>query len=277
MLPNMKKIFIHNSRSSSRSLSLSLPRTHAYSWHTRVCMFVWTSLWGRRKRKKKKTAKQPQKQNCKQTNCKSFSIFILILSTISSKKHLANLWGGGTSQQSASQQSEMAKERNGHEIQRYLFCIRRAGAKQEWRQKTAHFPNVVRYIFLQFHPIQFATVCAEPRVYMCVCVCKFLGSGTWHNTSDFPTHSHSLSAQFNSLTHYFSLFYLQTLREFPEELRGDVSMHLHREILQLPIFEAASQVCIWISMRVTERAMLTYVCVCVSLPCAFRVISSSSL
>ncbi|XP_037941808.1 uncharacterized protein LOC119674724 [Teleopsis dalmanni] len=35
-----------------------------------------------------------------------------------------------------------------------------------------------------------------------------------------------------------------TLREFPEELRGDVSMHLHREILQLPIFEAASQGCL---------------------------------
>lgn len=36
----------------------------------------------------------------------------------------------------------------------------------------------------------------------------------------------------------------QTLKEFPEELRGDVSMHLHREILQLPIFEAASQGCL---------------------------------
>ncbi|KAK0093508.1 hypothetical protein PV326_013384 [Microctonus aethiopoides] len=35
-----------------------------------------------------------------------------------------------------------------------------------------------------------------------------------------------------------------TLREFPEELRGDVSMHLHREILSLPIFEAASQGCL---------------------------------
>ncbi|KAB0794660.1 hypothetical protein PPYR_11499 [Photinus pyralis] len=35
-----------------------------------------------------------------------------------------------------------------------------------------------------------------------------------------------------------------TLREFPEELRGDVSMHLHREILQLPIFEGASQGCL---------------------------------
>lgn len=37
---------------------------------------------------------------------------------------------------------------------------------------------------------------------------------------------------------------LKTLKEFPEELRGDVSMHLHREILQLPIFEAASQGCL---------------------------------
>ncbi|CAO1302110.1 unnamed protein product [Diamesa hyperborea] len=36
----------------------------------------------------------------------------------------------------------------------------------------------------------------------------------------------------------------ETLREFPEELRGDVSLHLHREILQLPIFEAASQGCL---------------------------------
>ncbi|KAI4461022.1 voltage and ligand gated potassium channel [Holotrichia oblita] len=37
---------------------------------------------------------------------------------------------------------------------------------------------------------------------------------------------------------------LQTLKEFPEELRGDVSMHLHREILSLPIFEGASQGCL---------------------------------
>ncbi|XP_026679954.1 uncharacterized protein LOC103509972, partial [Diaphorina citri] len=36
----------------------------------------------------------------------------------------------------------------------------------------------------------------------------------------------------------------ETLKEFPEELRGDVSMHLHREILQLPIFEAATQGCL---------------------------------
>ncbi|KYN08699.1 Potassium voltage-gated channel subfamily H member 8 [Cyphomyrmex costatus] len=36
----------------------------------------------------------------------------------------------------------------------------------------------------------------------------------------------------------------ETLKQFPEELRGDVSMHLHREILSLPIFEAASQGCL---------------------------------
>ncbi|XP_028895692.2 LOW QUALITY PROTEIN: potassium voltage-gated channel subfamily H member 4 [Zeugodacus cucurbitae] len=44
-----------------------------------------------------------------------------------------------------------------------------------------------------------------------------------------------------SLNHGIDIY--ETLREFPEELRGDVSMHLHREILQLPIFEAASQGC----------------------------------
>ncbi|GBP28292.1 Potassium voltage-gated channel subfamily H member 8 [Eumeta japonica] len=36
----------------------------------------------------------------------------------------------------------------------------------------------------------------------------------------------------------------ETLKEFPEELRGDVSLHLHREFLSLPIFEAASQGCL---------------------------------
>ncbi|XP_062130471.1 potassium voltage-gated channel subfamily H member 8 isoform X2 [Drosophila sulfurigaster albostrigata] len=45
-----------------------------------------------------------------------------------------------------------------------------------------------------------------------------------------------------SLSHGIDIY--ETLREFPEELRGDVSMHLHREILQLPIFEAASQGCL---------------------------------
>ena len=33
---------------------------------------------------------------------------------------------------------------------------------------------------------------------------------------------------------------MQVLSEFPDELRGDVSLHLHREILSLPIFETAS-------------------------------------
>lgn len=34
------------------------------------------------------------------------------------------------------------------------------------------------------------------------------------------------------------------MKEFPEELRGDVSLHLHREILSLPIFESAGQGCL---------------------------------
>ncbi|CAB3384865.1 Hypothetical predicted protein [Cloeon dipterum] len=36
----------------------------------------------------------------------------------------------------------------------------------------------------------------------------------------------------------------EILKEFPEELRGDVSMHLHREVLQLPIFQQAPQGCL---------------------------------
>ncbi|XP_076679481.1 eag-like K[+] channel isoform X2 [Andrena cerasifolii] len=43
----------------------------------------------------------------------------------------------------------------------------------------------------------------------------------------------------------------ETLKQFPEELRGDVSMHLHREILNLPIFKAASQGCLkLLSLRI---------------------------
>ncbi|XP_022241105.1 potassium voltage-gated channel subfamily H member 8-like [Limulus polyphemus] len=36
----------------------------------------------------------------------------------------------------------------------------------------------------------------------------------------------------------------EVLREFPDELRGDVSMHLNKEILSLPIFETAPQGCL---------------------------------
>ena len=35
----------------------------------------------------------------------------------------------------------------------------------------------------------------------------------------------------------------QILTDYPEELRGDVSLHLHKEILSLPIFETASEGC----------------------------------
>jgi len=41
----------------------------------------------------------------------------------------------------------------------------------------------------------------------------------------------------------------QVLREFPDELRGDVSLHLHREILSLPIFETAPQGCLKLLSR----------------------------
>lgn len=39
------------------------------------------------------------------------------------------------------------------------------------------------------------------------------------------------------------------LREFPDELLGDVSMHLHKEILTLPIFEPAPQGCLKLLSR----------------------------
>ncbi|XP_044592116.1 potassium voltage-gated channel subfamily H member 8 isoform X1 [Cotesia glomerata] len=73
----------------------------------------------------------------------------------------------------------------------------------------------------------------------------------WRNLKDFLT-LHQIPDQLKqrmqdyfqttwSLNHGIDIH--ETLREFPEELRGDVSMHLHREILSLPIFEAASLGC----------------------------------
>ncbi|GFY77086.1 potassium voltage-gated channel subfamily H member 8 [Trichonephila inaurata madagascariensis] len=41
----------------------------------------------------------------------------------------------------------------------------------------------------------------------------------------------------------------EILREFPDELRGDASMHLHKEILSLPIFENAPQGCLKLLSR----------------------------
>lgn len=36
----------------------------------------------------------------------------------------------------------------------------------------------------------------------------------------------------------------QLLRDFPDELRADIAMHLHKEILQLPVFNGASRGCL---------------------------------
>lgn len=43
----------------------------------------------------------------------------------------------------------------------------------------------------------------------------------------------------------FSLsFFLQLLKDFPDELRADIAMHLNKELLQLPLFESASRGCL---------------------------------
>ncbi|XP_015924116.1 voltage-gated delayed rectifier potassium channel KCNH8 isoform X2 [Parasteatoda tepidariorum] len=41
----------------------------------------------------------------------------------------------------------------------------------------------------------------------------------------------------------------EILREFPDELRGDASMHLHKEILSLPVFDHAPQGCLKLLSR----------------------------
>ena len=37
---------------------------------------------------------------------------------------------------------------------------------------------------------------------------------------------------------------MKVLKDYPEELRGDIALHLHREVLGLPVFENASQGCL---------------------------------
>ena len=50
------------------------------------------------------------------------------------------------------------------------------------------------------------------------------------------------------------------LQDFPEELQGDVSMHLHNEILSLPIFDTATEGCKkLLSIKVTQQ--LYFYCV----------------
>lgn len=61
-----------------------------------------------------------------------------------------------------------------------------------------------------------------------------------HGIDIYEVNNKTFSFRININSINISLY--QILKEFPEELRGDVSMHLHREILQLPIFESASQV-----------------------------------
>lgn len=36
----------------------------------------------------------------------------------------------------------------------------------------------------------------------------------------------------------------QLLKDFPDELRADIAMHLNKELLQLPLFESASRGCL---------------------------------
>ena len=44
------------------------------------------------------------------------------------------------------------------------------------------------------------------------------------------------------LTEYPAI--LQVMRDFPIEMQGEIAFELHKEVLELPLFEEASQGCI---------------------------------
>lgn len=47
-----------------------------------------------------------------------------------------------------------------------------------------------------------------------------------------------------SVFHHCFLCFGQLLKDFPDELRSDITMHLNKEILQLSLFECASRGCL---------------------------------
>ena len=56
------------------------------------------------------------------------------------------------------------------------------------------------------------------------------------STTNFP--SPSTSTSLSSLPQY------KLLKDFPDELRADIAMHLNKELLQLTLFESASRGCL---------------------------------
>ncbi|CAB4061358.1 KCNH8 [Lepeophtheirus salmonis] len=80
---------------------------------------------------------------------------------------------------------------------------------------------------------------------------KSLYQTKWRNLKDFAI-LHSVPKPLKQrMQDYFQTMWslnqgidpIQILQDYPEELRGDVSLHLHKEILSLPIFETASAGC----------------------------------
>ncbi|XP_024084659.1 potassium voltage-gated channel subfamily H member 8 isoform X3 [Cimex lectularius] len=111
------------------------------------------------------------------------------------------------------------------------------------------FSIITMLIGALMHAVVFGNVTAIiQRLYLR----RSLYQTKWRDLKDFLTLHQVPKVLKQRMQDYFQTMWSlnhgidinQTLREFPEELRGDVSMHLHREILQLPIFESASQGCL---------------------------------
>lgn len=57
-------------------------------------------------------------------------------------------------------------------------------------------------------------------------------------------HSDFINSGFFLFVFFCFFFVLQLLKDFPDELRADIAMHLNKELLQLPLFESASRGCL---------------------------------
>ncbi|XP_043246370.1 potassium voltage-gated channel subfamily H member 8-like isoform X2 [Amphibalanus amphitrite] len=110
------------------------------------------------------------------------------------------------------------------------------------------FSVVVMLVGALMHAAVFGNVTAiVQRMY----AKRSLYDSKWNDLNDFLTLYQVPKELKQRIQDYFQTMWSlnhgidmgEILHDFPEELRGDVSMHIHRELLQLPIFVTASTGC----------------------------------
>ncbi|KAB0397692.1 hypothetical protein E2I00_019141, partial [Balaenoptera physalus] len=96
--------------------------------------------------------------------------------------------------------------------------------------------------------VGFGNVCANTDAEKIFSICTMLIGALMHavvfgNVTAIIQRMYSRRSLYHSRMKELKDF-IRLLRDFPDELRADIAMHLNREILQLPLFGAASRGCL---------------------------------